>query len=1014
MNLARFAINNTKIVYFFLAVMLIGGVLSFGKLEKKEDSPFVIKSASIITRYPGANPTEVEQLITEPIEREIQSMRRVHKITSDSYYGLSKIMIELSPATPAGEMPQMWDELRRKILNVQAQLPSGASNISVGDDFGDVFGIYYGLTADPGFTYAQLRDWAQEIKTQIVMVDGVQKVTLFGEQTEVVNVFVNMSTLANLNIDPNTIIQIIQSQNRLVNTGEKSAGELQIKILEPGTFKTLDDLRNQIITNNAGVQMRLGDFATVERGYLEPPSTLMRVNGKRAIAVGVSTARGYDVVKTGELVADKLAEVETRMPVGIELVSLYPEDKIAREANNGFIVNLIESVGIVILIIMLVMGLRAGILIGSSLLFSIGGTMLIMQFMGVGLNRTSLAGFIIAMGMLVDNAIVVTDNAQVAMARGVPKRKALIDGATIPQWGLLGATLIAIFSFLPLYLAPSSVAEIVEPLFVVLALSLGLSWILALTQTTTFGMFVLKDPKEGAAAKDPYDKKIYRIFQRLLTRLIRYRWYTIGAMVLLFFASMVTMGLMPQNFFPYMDKPYFRADCFLPDGYSIRDVERNMMEIEAYLEKQPSVVNVSVTMGSSPPRYYLASTSFGPRPNFGNILIELTTKDSTKAVEARLDRYVRENYPDVLIRSSLFKLSPAVEASIEIGFIGENVDTLQMLVHQAQEVMRRNSLVGDIRNSWGNTVPVWEPIYSQEKGQRLGITRYTMAQGMTIATNGFGLGEFREKDLFMPILMKDANQFGQDLNNLRTIPIFSATGHVIPLEQVVDEFRLSYQYNVVKRYNRQRVMMAQCDPLRGANTKQALGQIYKQVQEEVEVPNGYRMKIFGEEESQEESNQALAANMPLTFILIFITLLFLFKTYRKPLVILLMIPLIFIGVVLGLVVTGKQFDFFAILGLLGLVGMNIKNAIVLVDQIGIEVESGKSQLDAVLSATKSRVVPVTMASGTTILGMLPLLSDAMFGGMAATIMGGLLVATLLTLLVLPVTYCIIFRVKSTN
>ncbi len=1010
MNIAKYSLDNPKVIYFFLAIMLIGGIFSFESLGKKEDSPFVIKTAVLITKYPGASPQEVEELITEPIEREIQTMRRVHKIKSESYYGMSKINIELSPATPPDEMPQMWDELRRKTLNIQPQLPQGASTITVSDDFGDVFGIYFALTADEGFSYHDLREWGQKIKTDLVTIEGVQKVALFGEQVEVVNVYISMSKLANSGINLNTVMQTIKSQNSLINTGEKKAGNIQLKILAEGTYKNLNDIRNQLIPTETGQQVRLGDITVIEKGYLEPPGTLIRVNGKRAIGVGVSTAPDYDVVKAGEQVRMKLSQLEERMPVGIEMVTLYPEDQIAREANNGFILNLVESVAIVIFIILLVMGVRAGVLIGSSLIFSIGGTLLIMLFIGVGLNRTSLAAFIIAMGMLVDNAIVVTDNAQIAIKRGVRRRQALIDGATIPQWGLLGATLIAIFSFLPLYLAPSSVAEMIKPLFIVLAVSLGLSWILALTQTTVFGNFILKDQRD-TSGKDPYDTKLYNKFGKLLYTLIRYKVLTLLVMVGLFVLSLVVMGWMPQNFFPSMDKPYFRADCFLPEAYSIRETERDMDKIQEFLSQQEEVVNVSATYGSSPLRYYLASTSFGPKSNFANLLVEVKDKKYTAELEARLNEYVRENYPNLLIRSSLFKLSPAVEANIEIGFIGENIDTLAALTERAMTIMRDCDMVTDVRSSWGNKVPVWEPAFSQERGQRLGITRQAVAYALKIATNGLALGDYREKDQFMPILLKEENLDISSLDNMKTLPVFSPSGFAVPLSQVVDSFAFDYNYNVIKRYNRERVMMAQCDARRGANAMAAFSQVWSAVKG-MDLPQGYQIKIFGEDESQAESNQALGENMPLTFILIFIVLLLLFRAYRKPTIILLMVPLIFIGVVLGLLITGKMLDFFAILGVLGLVGMNIKNAIVLVDQIGIEEEKGLPRLEAIIQATKSRIVPVAMASGTTILGMLPLLFDAMFGGMAACIMGGLLVASLLTILVLPVTYSLLFRVKA--
>ncbi|MDE6070379.1 MAG: efflux RND transporter permease subunit [Alistipes sp.] len=1009
MTLPEYSLRNPKVVWFFLLVLLAGGIAGFLTLGKKEDSVFVIKSASLLCSYPGAAPQEVEKLITEPIEREVQSMRRIHKITSESTYGLSKILVELDPATSAGEIPQLWDELRRKTLDVRPKLPAEASAITVADDFGDVYGIYYGLSVDDGFSWDELREWAQRLKTALVTVEGVQKVTLFGEQTPVVDVYVGLSTLANFSIRPETILATVSQQNAVVDSGEKQAGALEIRILEEGAYDSLDDIADQLLFAPSGKQYRLGDIARVERGYVEPPQTLMRVDGRRAVGIGISTEQRADVVKTGDRIARVLDAQVARMPLGMELTVLYPENRIAREANAAFILNLAESVAIVVAIIMLVMGFRAGVSIGSSLLFSIGGTLLLMQFLGEGLNRTSLAGFIIAMGMLVDNAIVVTDNAQQAMLRGVERRQAVIDGAVGPCWSLLGATLIAVFSFLPLYLAPSSVAEIVKPLFVVLALSLSLSWVLALTQTPLFAGFLLRaEPRTG----DPYDTKFYRAFDRLLARLLRHRWPVVAGVVLLFGLSLVVMGRLPQNFFPSLDKPYFRADVLLPEGFSIRETERNLLRMEHWLQEQPEVRHVSVTMGATPPRYYLASSSVSLRPNFGNILVELHDKRQTEAVEARFNAYVVDSFPDVWLRSSLFKLSPVPDAAIEFGFIGDDIDTLCRLAAAAERIMWHTPGAVNIRNSWGNREPTWLPVYSQMKGQRIGIARSQMARGITIATRGYALGEYREGDRFMPILLKDENIGDYNLTNLQALPIFAPSGRVFSLDQAVEDFRFDFRQGTVERYDRQRVMKAQCDPARGVNTMQLFAALRDSIGRSIVLPDGYALKVFGEQESQEESNRALARYMPLTLVLIFIVLLLLFRNYREPLVILSMIPLIFIGVVLGLVVTGKMFNFFSLLGLLGLVGMNIKNAVVLVEQIGRSRSAGVAPYEALVSATRSRIVPVTMASGTTILGMLPLLFDSMFGAMAATIMGGLFVATLLTICVLPVVYAICYQIRE--
>ena len=1012
-NIAKYSLSHKKIVYFVLGIMLIGGVIAFDKLAKKEDAPFVIKTAVLMCYYPGATPAEVEMLIAEPIEKEIQTMSNVKKIKSESSFGACKIQVELEDKVKSEETSQKWDELRRKVLNVTPRLPQGASSITVSDDFGDVFGIYYALSADEGFDYNDLRYWSKYITTRLATVPGVVKVATFGERTECINVFIPIPKLAFMGVTPQQVASALSSQNQVISTGERSAGEMQLKVLASGTYSDINDIRNQTLTTSTNQLVRLGDIAVIEKGYVNPPSTIMRVNGKKAIAIGVSSDTKKDVVTIGDAVAEELKDITPLIPIGLNLEPLYLENVIARDANNGFILNLIESVAIVIFIIMLVMGLRAGILIGSSLIFSIGGTMLIMMFIDTGLNRTSLAGFIIAMGMLVDNAIVVTDNAQVSIKRGVDKVKALIDGATIPQWGLLGATFIAICSFLPMYLAPSAVAEIVKPLFIVLSVSLALSWILALAQTTTFGTWILKANK-GDKNDDPYDKKFYHFFEKILRLLIKRRWFTLSGAVIALILSVVIMGLMPQNFFPNMDKNYFRADMFWPEGYSIFEVEKEMSAIENKLMELPEVERVSVSIGSSPLRYYLASTSLGPKSNVANILIELNDKKKTIERETWFNNYMKENYPNIMTRSSLFKLSPATEATLEIGFKGPNADTLMMLSEKVEEIMHRQGTLTHIRNSWGNKIPVAVPVYSQVKGERTGVTRQNMASSIEVTTSGYALSQYREVDLVMNILLKDDNINEFDLNNFKTLPVFNNKGMAIPMEQIIDSIAFNYYFPVIKRENRQKLLMAQADPIRGTNAIAAFNDLWKVVQEEIVAPEGYEMNFYGEQESQDESNQALGANMPLTAFLMFFTLLLLFNNFKEPIAILLMIPLIFIGIVLGLICFGKLFDFFALLGLLGLIGMNIKNAIVLVDQINIEKESGLKPLDAVVNATKSRIVPVVMASGTTILGMLPLLFDSLFGGLAAVIMGGLFVASMLTILILPVTYCTLYGVKESK
>ncbi|MDE7129514.1 MAG: efflux RND transporter permease subunit, partial [Alistipes sp.] len=447
-------------------------------------------------------------------------------------------------------------------------------------------------------------------------------------------------------------------------------------------------------------------------------------------------------------------------------------------------------------------------------------------------------------------------------------------------------------------------------------------------------------------------------FSSLVRMLIRYRWATVACVAALFMLSLYVMGRMPQNFFPQLDKPYFRADMLLPEGYNIEASQSRLDEIAAWLGEQPEVARVSTTAGSTPPRYYLASGSQSDRPNYGNILVELHSKRQTADVERRLDEYVAASMPDVWLRSSLFKLSPVPDATIEIGFIGRNVDTLRRLTALVTDLMRRRDDTRNVRNSWGNRIPVWLPQYSQIKGQRIGVSRSRAAQWLRVATEGYTLGTYREGDRVMPILLKEDNIATTNLTNMQAMPVFSQSGKAFSIEQASDGFRFEFMSPVIKRYNGERVMKAQCDPRRGVNTIALYESLLAEVEKAVDLPDGYEMKVFGEQESRDESNGALAAYMPLTLILIFVILLLLFGNYRSPVIICLMIPLVAIGVVGGLAATGKMFDFFSLLGLLGLIGMNVKNAVILVSRIDELRRDGLTPLDAVVGSAADRFVPV--------------------------------------------------------
>lgn len=1005
MNISQYSTRHPSVILFFLTVMLLGGVYAFEMLGKREDSTFVIKSAIVICPYSGATPEEVESLVSKPLERGLRTLTTVYKITSESHYGYARLVVELHPSTAPERIPQLWDELRRKVNDLRSQLPDGVGDITIIDDFGDVYGLYFALCSDGGFTTKELRNHISDITTRLYAIKGVDKVQISGLPTEEVSVWLSPATLSAFELRPESIARTIQQQNSIVGLGIREAGDVEITLTEGSTYSSIQDIENQLLIAEDGKQYRLGDVARVVREVKTPRSMIVAVNGKEAVAIAVATNPDMDIVKVGDRVDNELKRLSEELPAGLEIVSLYPENIIAAEANNDFIINLLESLLIVVILVMAVMGWREGIIVGSSLLFAIGATLVVMYLVGEGLNRTSLAGFIIAMGMLVDNAIVVVDNSAKYMRGGMLPSMAVVQGATLPRMPLLAATLIAIISFLPLQLAPSSVAEIIAPLFRVIALSLLISWLLSLTQVPMMSLWLLPRSKRKDGAKQ------YVVVRSVVGWVLHHRWLTIIGAVVILGASLWLMGRMPQNFFPQLAKPYFRADVILPDGYNIETTYNHLEDMSKWLEAQPEVKRVSITAGGTPPRYYLASGSYSSKPNYGNILVEVDDVKHTADIEHRFDRWVSDNFADVWLRSSLFRLSPVPEATIEIGFIGDNIDTLSRLTRDAMSLMAQRDDTRNVRNSWGNRVAVWQPDYSQIKAQRLGVERSSMVSSLEIATSGLGVATYREEDAQMPILIRTEQVIDSTVLGLSIMPIFSMGGRSYSLEQSVSGFDFGFQPSVIRRIDSERVMKAQCDPQRGVNAIALLNDIREEVEQCISLPDGYRIAIYGEQESREESNNALRSKLPIAIILIFVILLLLFGNIRDPLVVLLTLPLIFTGVVAGLAVSGKMFDFFSLLGLLGLVGMNIKNGVILISRIGELRESGVAAAQAVIKAVEDRSIPVITASATTVLGMTPLLFDSMFGSMAVTIMGGLIIATIMVLVILPVVYSLFYRIK---
>ncbi|WP_044208890.1 efflux RND transporter permease subunit [Flammeovirga sp. OC4] len=1008
MSIAKYSIENKKVIHFFLVVLLVAGVQSFFSLGKQEDAPFTIKQVIITTEYPGATQWEVEELVTEVIEKELQKVGYLKQIKSESRRGLSQIDVEIVPNFDPDQLQQKWDEIRRRVRDAEINLPEGAGPVNINDNFGDVLGMYYALKAEDGIDPGTLRDYAIYIQKSLKPIKGVAKVELYGAQQPVIDVEISQTKLANLGVSPQIVFQTIENHNKIVQGGTFNSGRTSLKVDATNSFTSIEDIQELIIKGKNGQQFRLKDIASVKQGFQDPADVLMRVSGQPAIGIAVSNEAGLNIVETGEKVDAKLEKLKGTIPVGLELVGIYHEDQVAQEANMDFIDNLVMSVVIVVLILMFAMGVRPSLLIGSSLVFAIVTTLVFMEYIGLTLNRTTLAAIIIAMGMLVDNAIVVADNAINAMKKGVKKKEALIKGASIPQWGLFGATFIAIFSFLPLALATDDTAETIQPLFYVLSISLLLSWVFALTQTVVYGDFMLKEPKE---AGDPYDNVFFKSFKRLIEKLIQHRWISLGGVIVVFIGFAMWGNSVKQSFFPFVSKPLFKVDYWLPTDTPIDFTYEDSKKLENFLLRQDEIEKVSITIGSTPPRYYLASVSWSSTRNLASFLVEVKDPSMSNEVMERAQQFAQDSLPHAISVFQLFKAAPTPKADIEACFTGPDPKVLRELAEEAKSRIAHVKTAKNVRDNWREKTPIWKPIYSEEKGRRLGVTKEHIATATRMLREGVQVGEYRERDKRMPILVKEKTRKNYDNSNLGTMPVFSDEGQMVTLDQIVDDYEYKYEEDWVWRFNRQRMIAVQCDVVMGYESPEVENEIVPII-EAMELPEGYTLFWDGLKRYQQQSNEAISAPLPIAAVLMLGVLIILFKGFRKPLAIIAILPLIWVGIILGMKVFGQTIGFMAILGLLGLVGMVIKNAIVLVEQVEIEMEAGLNEYDALIMAALSRTIPVSMAAATTILGMAPIITDPLFGGMAAAIMGGLFAATIATLVVLPIFYAIFFNLKK--
>ncbi|ROV58617.1 efflux RND transporter permease subunit [Vibrio ponticus] len=1014
MNIAEYSIKNKVISWLFLVILTVGGVTSFLDLGRLEDPAFTIKEAMIISSYPGATSQEVEEELTYPLEQEIRKLPYIDKIVSTSSNGLSQIMVTMEMTYGPDELPQIWDEMRRKINDLQPKLPSGVNSIQIMDDFGDVYGIMLMLTGD-GYDYVELKRYADYLRRDLELVDGVGKVSIAGDQQEQLFVEVSLEQMAAFNLDMSTVVGLLSRQNSIQSSGEVMVNGENLVIRPSGTMTSEQQLEDLIIHGrDTGNLIRLKDVATVSRGIQEKPGNIITYNGEPAINLAISFASGVNVVEVGKDLEAKIDELESIKPAGINLHYFYNQSAEVDKSVFDFVISLVEAVAIVIVVLLFTMGVRSGLIIGIVLLLTVFGTFILMNQFAIELHRISLGALIIALGMLVDNAIVVVEGILVGMKKGQTKLQASKDIVKQTQWPLLGATIIAITAFAPIGLSEDATGEFMGSLFWVLCFSLFLSWITAITLTPFLADLLFKDEKldDGEEVADPYKGVLFTVFGGVLTFALRFRWLTIATMVALLVAAVAGFGMVKQSFFPPSNTPMFYVDLWMPEGTDIRQTVKQVEQVERFIRSKDNVEFVTSSTGQGLQRFALTYQPEKSYEAYAQLQVRTVDRESMFDVLYQLDQELPSQFNQATFQIKLMEFGPSPASKIEARITGSDPQILREIATQVEDILLADPGARNVRHDWRERTKEIVPVFNESKARRLGISKQDLSETLQMAFGGTPIGLLRDGTHMLPIVARLPEQERVDYESLANAKLWSPTLQIyVPLEQVIDGVELAWQEPLIQRRDRKRTLTVLADhDVLGDETADALFRRVKPQVEQLELPEGYRISWGGEYESSKEAQEALFGSLPMGYLLMFIITMLLFNSFRKPFVIWMTVPLSIIGVAIGLLATNMPFSFTAFLGLLSLSGMILKNGIVLLDQINIELSSGKPKYQAVYDSAISRVRPVSMAAITTILGMLPLVFDAFFGSMAITIMAGLGFATILTLIVVPVLFAIVYRI----
>jgi len=1033
-NISRWALEHPDLTRYLMVVLMVLGFAAYFQLGQDEDPPFTFRAMVVQAYWPGASAQQMAEQVTDKLERTLQEVPYADKIRSYTKPGESLTIFQLKDSSPPKEVANVWYLARKKIGDARGQLPQGVLGPFFNDEFGDVYGSIYALSAD-GFSDEELRQHAEDVRSRLLRVKDVAKVELFGVQAEKVFVEISQKRLAQLGIDFNAVLAQLSAQNAVEGAGSLNVAGQTLQVRIGGVFRSIDDLRAfpiRAVNPQTGVasSLRLGDIAEVRRAYVDPPSIKVRHQGKSVIAMGISMAKGGDIIDLGKQLKAATVQLQAELPAGIELAQIQDQPGAVTRSVGEFVRVLIEAVVVVLAVSFVSLGLHTkpgglrfridvwpGLVVGITIPLVLAITFVTMYYWGVGLHKISLGALIIALGLLVDDAIIAVEMMVRKLEEGYDKARAATFAYEITAMPMLTGTLITAAGFLPIGLAKSATGEYTFAIFAVTIAALLISWLVSVYFVPYLGTLLLHTkPHSAKPGEDPhphelFDTPFYQRFRALVNWCVAHRWITIGATLLTFALGIVGMGKVQQQFFPDSSRPEILVDLWLPEGSSFDATEDVAKRFEARMMKEPGVLTVSTWVGSGVPRFYLPLDQVFPNTNVTQAILIPKDIALRESLRQKLPALLAEEFPEVRGRVKLLPNGPPVPYPVQFRVVGDDSKVVRAWADQAKEILRANPNMRGVNDNWNESVKVLRLEVDQDKARALGVTSQAIAQASRTILSGTTVGQYREGDRLIDIVLRQPIEERNAITDLGNAYVPTASGRSIPLTQIA-KISNTWEPGVLWREGRHFAVTVQGDVVEGLQGATVTAQVWPKLQELMaRMPPGYTIQVAGAVEESSKGQGSIAAGAPLMLFIMFTLLMLQLHSFSRAMLVFLTGPLGIAGVAAALILLNRPFGFVALLGVIALTGMIMRNSVILIDQIEHDRLRGVPAWDAIVESAVRRFRPIVLTAAAAVLAMIPLSRSVFWGPMAVAIMGGLIVATALTLLALPAMYAAWFRVK---